>query len=90
MKIFIKTTGWLAMAAALTLGTAACSSSDDSIVEQPVNPTEPKTYTMTVQATKPTGDDAATRARLRLRTATALHARLAERSTMLLRLRVSH
>ena len=59
MKIFIKTTGWLAMAAALTLGTAACSSSDDSIVEQPVNPTEPKTYTMTVQATK--GDDAATR-----------------------------
>ena len=40
---------------------AACSSSDDSIIEQPVNPTEPKTYTMIVQATKPTGDDAATR-----------------------------
>ena len=38
---------------------AACSSSDDSIIEQPVNPTEPKTYTMIVQATK--GDAAATR-----------------------------
>ena len=60
MKRFIKTTGWLAMAAALTLGTAACSSSDDSIAEQqPVNPTAPKTYTMTVQVTK--GDAAATR-----------------------------
>ena len=39
---------------------AACSSSDDSIIEQPLNPTEPKTYTMTIQASK--GDDAATRA----------------------------
>ena len=38
---------------------AACSSSDDSIIEQPVNPTAPKTYTMIVQATK--GDAAATR-----------------------------
>ena len=38
---------------------AACSSSDDSIIEQPVNPTEPKTYTMIVQATK--GDAAGTR-----------------------------
>ena len=59
MKIFIKTTGWLAMAAALTLGTAACSSDDDVITEQKVNPTEPKTYTMTIQASK--GDDATTR-----------------------------
>ena len=60
MMRLIKTTGWLAMAAALTLGTAACSSSDDSIAEQqPTNPTAPKTYTMTVQVTK--GDDAATR-----------------------------
>ena len=60
MKIFIKTTGWLAMAAALIFGTAACSSSDDDIVnEQPVNPTEPKTYTMTIQASK--GDDNTTR-----------------------------
>ena len=59
MKRLIKTTGWLAMAAALTLGTAACSSSDDSIVEQPVeNPTGPKTYTLTIQATK--GGGAAT------------------------------
>ena len=39
---------------------AACSSSDDNIIEeQPVNPTAPKTYTMTIQATK--GDAAATR-----------------------------
>ena len=60
MKIFIKTTGWLAMATAIIFGTAACSSSDDSIAEQqPVNPTAPMTYTMIVQATK--GDDAATR-----------------------------
>ena len=36
---------------------AACSS-DDSIIEQPVQPTE-KVYTMTIQATK--GDDATTR-----------------------------
>lgn len=39
---------------------AACSSSDDNIIEeQPVNPTEPKTYTMTIQASK--GDASATR-----------------------------
>ena len=65
MKIFIKTTGWLAMAAALTLGTAACSSDDDVITEQPVNPTEPKTYTLTIQASKGEnkgGDAASTRA----------------------------
>ena len=63
MKIFIKTTGWLAMAAAIIFGTAACSSSDDSIAEQqPVNPTEPKTYTMTIEATKSTGDAVTTRA----------------------------
>ena len=39
----------------------ACSSSDNEVLnDQPiVNPTAPKTYTMTVQATK--GDDAATR-----------------------------
>ena len=41
---------------------AACSSSDDSIIEQPVNPTEPKTYTMTVQATKGDDDSALARA----------------------------
>ena len=60
MKRLIKTTGWLAMAAALIFGTAACSSSDDSIAEQqPVNPTESQVYTMTIQATK--GDNATTR-----------------------------
>ena len=40
---------------------AACSSSDDEILnDQPiVNPTAPKTYTMTIQASK--GDAATTR-----------------------------
>ena len=47
----------LMAAASLT----ACSSSDD-IIEQPVeNTTAPKVYTMTIQASKPTGDDATTR-----------------------------
>lgn len=60
MMRLIKTTGWLAMAAAIIFGTAACSSSDDDVItEQKVNPTAPKTYTMTVQVTK--GDDATTR-----------------------------
>lgn len=51
------------LAALLMVGVAfaACSSSDDSIIEQPVNPTEPKTYTMTIQASKTTGDDVQTR-----------------------------
>ena len=41
---------------------AACSSSDNNIIEeQPVQPTE-KVYTMTIQATKATGNDATTRA----------------------------
>lgn len=40
---------------------AACSNSDDEILnEQPVNPTEPQTYTMTIQAAKG-GDEATTR-----------------------------
>ena len=53
----IKTLAALLMAGAAF---AACSSSDDSIAEQqPVNPTAPKTYTMTVQVTK--GDAATTR-----------------------------
>ena len=34
----------------------ACSSDDELLNEQPVNPTELKTYTMTIQATM--GDDA--------------------------------
>jgi len=54
----IKTLAALLMAgAALT----ACSSEDNFMNEQPVNPTEPKTYTMTVQATKSTGDNMETR-----------------------------
>ena len=50
--------------AALFIASAAltaCSSEDSSVIEQPVNPTEPKTYTLTIQATKG-GDDATTRA----------------------------
>ena len=58
MKRFIKKTGWLVMAAVLAFGTAACSSDDYAITEQPENPTE-KTYTMTIQASK--GDDATMR-----------------------------
>ena len=51
------------LAALLITGAAftACSSSNDDIIEQqPVNPTEPKVYTMTIQASK--GSDATTRA----------------------------
>lgn len=61
MMRLIKTTGWLAMTAAIIFGTAACSSDDDVITEQKVNPTEPQTYTMTIEATKSTGDAAAMR-----------------------------
>lgn len=39
---------------------AACSSDDEILSDQPVNPTAPKTYTMTILATKG-GDDATTR-----------------------------
>lgn len=39
----------------------ACSSDDNVTGEQPANPTAPKTYTMTIEATKSTGDAAATR-----------------------------
>ena len=56
MNSSIKTLAALLMAGAAF---AACSSSDDSIIEQPVNPTEPKTYTMTIHASK--GDAATTR-----------------------------
>ena len=58
MMTNIKTLAALLMAG---VAFAACSSSDDSIIEQPVNPTEPKTYTMTIQASKTTGDDVQTR-----------------------------
>ena len=53
-----KTAGWLVMAAALTTGMTACSN-DDNIIDEPIL-TGPKTYTLTVAATK--GDDATTRA----------------------------
>lgn len=56
MKTFLKTTGWLVMAAAIIFGTAACSSDDDA-VKQPQNPAEPQVYTMTVTASK--GKDSA-------------------------------
>ena len=52
----IKTLAALLIASA-TL--AACSSDDNEIQNaQPANPTEPQTYTMTIQATKATGDAA--------------------------------
>ena len=55
----IKTLAALLMAGAAF---AACSSSDDSIAEQqPTNPTEPQVYTMTIEATKSTGDAVTTR-----------------------------
>ena len=49
------------LAIQLMVGVAftACSSDDDIVNDQPVNPTEPKTYTMTIQASK--GDDTTTR-----------------------------
>jgi hypothetical protein len=39
----------------------ACSSDDNVIGEQPTNPTEPQVYTMTIKASKSTGDDSQTR-----------------------------
>ena len=59
MKKNIRTLAALLIASA-TL--AACSSDDNEIQNaQPANPTEPQTYTMTIQATKATGDAAQTR-----------------------------
>ena len=50
------------LAALLMAGAAftACSSSDDNIIEQPQNPTEPQVYTMVIKASK--GGDTTTRA----------------------------
>lgn len=52
----------IALAAALVIGLTACSGSDETIIDEPTPPTAdaPKTYTMTVTASK--GDDALTRA----------------------------
>lgn len=54
----------LSLAALLIASAAvftACSSDDNITGDQTANPTEPKTYTMTVQATKSTGDNKDTR-----------------------------
>ena len=39
----------------------ACTSDDNSVIDQPANPTEPQVYTMTIEATKSTGDAVTTR-----------------------------
>ena len=57
MKKNILTMAALLMASAAVF--TACSSDDNVTSEQPANPTEPKTYTMTIQASK--GDDNTTR-----------------------------
>ena len=59
MKKLMTLSGWLVMAAAITFATTACSS-DDNIVEEPMNPTTAKTYHMSLTASK--GDGATTRA----------------------------
>lgn len=62
MKKFISNIKTLAALLMAVAALAACSSDDNSVIDQPANPTEtaPKTYTMTIQATKSSGDDAAT------------------------------
>ena len=63
MKKFISNIKTLAALLMAVAALAACSNEDVSVNEQlVVNPTEtaPKTYTMTIQATKSSGDDAAT------------------------------
>ena len=62
MKKLTTLMDWLVMAAALTIATTACSSEDNNIADEPTPATTetPKTYTMTVTASK--GDDATTRA----------------------------
>lgn len=62
MKRFTTLTGWLVLAAALIAGITACSKVDDIIDEPtPTTTDAPKTYTLTVTASKG-GDDATTRA----------------------------
>ena len=61
MKKFITDIRTLAALLIASATFAACSSSDDNIIEeQPANPAE-QVYTLTIQASKPTGDDATTR-----------------------------
>ena len=54
-----KTAGWLVMAAALVIGMTACTN-DDNITDEPPTTGAPKTYTLSVTASK--GDGATTRA----------------------------
>ena len=62
MKRFTTLTGWLVMAAAFIAGMTSCSKVDDIIDEPtPTTTDAPKTYTLTVTASKG-GDDATTRA----------------------------
>ena len=58
MKRIMTFTGWLVMAATLIAGMTACSKENNSI-DEPSTTDTPKTYTMTVEATK---GDAVTRA----------------------------
>lgn len=59
MKKFISNIKTLAALMIALAALTACSSDDNSVIDQPANPMEPKTYTMTIQATKSSGDDAA-------------------------------
>lgn len=59
MKKRTTLTGWLVMAAAFISGIIACNKVDNTI-DEPATPEPPKTYTMTVTASK--GDEATTRA----------------------------
>ena len=59
MKRHATRTGWLVVAAAFIAGMTACSKVDNTI-DEPSTTETPKTYTLTVTATK--GDDDATRA----------------------------
>ena len=58
MKGILRMTGWLVVAAALMAGTSACNTADKLQPEDAAS--APKTYTLTVTATK--GDDDTTRA----------------------------
>ena len=62
MKGILRMTGWLVMAAALMAGISACNTADKLQPEETESPEAdaPKTYTLTVTATK--GDDDTTRA----------------------------
>lgn len=60
MKRILSTAGWLVVAAALTIGMTACSGSEDIADSQqiPAGEAAPKTYTMTIEASKGGGAQA--------------------------------